>query len=76
MEAKTARQLMPYGRGQLRKAVVERLRAMHPAFQSLGALVIALDGATNSVCKVAQELVREGVAEQDRHGRYRLKEPE
>lgn len=75
MEVKTSRQLMPYGRGQLRKAVVEQLRAMHPAYQSLGTLEIALDGAKNSICKVAQELVKEGAAEQDKHGRYRLKDP-
>lgn len=69
---KTQRQMQPFGRNQLRKALIEHLQAVHPAYQSLGALMIALDGAKNSICKVAQELVREGEAEQDRYGRYRL----
>jgi hypothetical protein len=73
--AKTERQRMPFGRGQLRKAVVAHLENVYPAPQSLGAVMIAIDGAQNSVCKVCQELVREGAAEQDRFGRYRLKDP-
>jgi hypothetical protein len=73
--AKTERQRMPFGRGQLRKAVVAYLEKVYPDPQSLGDMMIAIDGAQNSVCKVAQELVREGAAEQDRFGRYRLKDP-